>query len=805
MGWLTAPVRLVRDLPIGFKLAMTVAGALALLTGVSLFAFNRLGFVTSMQANVATQSAVEHQVQRSLLAAQELRVVSRELQMQQTVGGIRSALERASRQADLATSLMRDVNPGPDQKLLDDALVRLNALMAAIRQTADLRTELLTVRQKRLFQVRPLFETALTTLINELARGAALEGGVDSVRDTGAPATGPTPGPTARPTAGADQHDPTIDAVNRYRLSMSRVQAASMMFMATGSGSAANDVRDATAEATTSMAAILSSPAPEAIKADAHVVDNIGKAIATASVDLIAMSRRLDELAGTDVENASQAMRGAFEKLTETATDRQRSASGTALAAGREAADNILMMAGAIALLLVSTGSAVTAMLTFPIRRLTRIVQAIAGGETDQTVPYTAWRDEIGRMAASVETLRTVMRQSFIQNQMIEQLPVGVMTAEPAGDFRITYLNAEARKILESVKETIRVPVDALIGQPLDVIQSGAQHGRDRVADPAKLPYAARLTLGAETLDLRISAIFDRDHAYAGPLMTWRPATAQTRLVRQFEQNVGTIARTVGESADAMRQAASVMRQSALAAGERTQAVSTASDHASHSVSTAAAGAEEVAVSVAEIGRQVAESAEIAGRAVAEAQATDASVSGLSEAADRISAVVRLIGDIAARTNLLALNATIEAARAGEAGKGFAVVAGEVKNLATQTAKATQEIGGQIAAMQAATGQAVTALRSISLTIQRMNEIATVVAGSVEAQGTATQSIAQAVQQAASGTADVSVNIAAVSEVVEETGNRAGLVLDAATEMTAQSAVLSEAVGTFLAAVQQAA
>jgi methyl-accepting chemotaxis protein len=133
------------------------------------------------------------------------------------------------------------------------------------------------------------------------------------------------------------------------------------------------------------------------------------------------------------------------------------------------------------------------------------------------------------------------------------------------------------------------------------------------------------------------------------------------------------------------------------------------------------------------------------------------------------------------------------------------VVAGEVKTLATQTAKATQEIGGQIAAMQQATSQAVTALRSIGLTIQRMHEIATVIAGSVEAQGAATQSIAQAVQQAAPGTAEVSSNIAAVSKVVEETGGRAGAVLEAATEMTGQAAALSEAAGTFLVAVQQAA
>ncbi|WP_428490610.1 methyl-accepting chemotaxis protein [Rhodopila sp.] len=792
MRWLNLPLRLIRDLPIGVKLAATVVGALSLLTGVSLFAFDRLGFVTSMQENVAAQSAVDHQVQRSLLAAQELRVVSRELLMQQTVSGIRNALQRATKQTELAASLMHDVKVGPDQPLLDEALVRLNGLMGAVEKTADLRTELLTVRQKRLFQARPMFDTSLTTLVNELARGSALDGGVGSVRDSGEQTK-------------ADQRDPTIEAVNRYRLAMSRVQTAAMMFMATGSGSAANDIREATADATAAMAAILTGPAPDAIKVDARMVESIGKGIGAASVELIEISRQLDQLAGVEVEQASQAMGSAFDKLAETAADRQHAASNQALAAGRQASSNLLMMVGVIALLMAALGVVVTRSLAGPIRHLTRIVQAIAGGRTDQTVPYTAWRDEIGRMAGSVETLRTVMRQSFIQNQMIEQLPVGVMTAEPSGDFRITYLNAEARTILQTAPDTISVAVDELVGQPIDVFHADSRLRGGLIGDPANLPFSARIILGTETLDLRVSAIADRDGAYAGPLMTWRRATAQARLVAQFEQSVGGIARSVGESADGMRQAASVMRESAVAAGERTLAVSAASDQASRSVNTAAAGAEEVAASVAEIGRQVAESAQIASQAVADTQATDASVGSLSEAADRISTVVRLIGDIASRTNLLALNATIEAARAGEAGKGFAVVAGEVKNLAMQTAKATQEIGGQIAAMQQATGQAVTALRSISGTIQRMNEIASVIAGSVEMQGEATQSIAQAVQHAAAGTAEVNSNITAVSDVVTETGSRAGGVLEAATAMTEHASVLKQEVARFLVAVQQAA
>jgi hypothetical protein len=263
MGWLNAPIRLIRDLPIGFKLAMTVAGALSLLVGVSWFALDRLRFVTAMQLDAAAHAAVERQVQHGLITAQELRVIARELQAQQTVTGIRSAFERAEQQTAAATKLVREIDAGPDRKLVEDAVVRLNGLMDAVRRAATLRSDLLTARQKRLFQARPTFETAMTTLFDELARGAAMGGGVAVVRDT----TGQS--------LQADQRDPTIEAANRYRLAMSRIQGAALMFMATGNGSAANDVRDATSQAASSMATILSGPAPDDIKADAHMVDTM--------------------------------------------------------------------------------------------------------------------------------------------------------------------------------------------------------------------------------------------------------------------------------------------------------------------------------------------------------------------------------------------------------------------------------------------------------------------------------------------------------------------------------------------------
>ena len=217
-----------------------------------------------------------------------------------------------------------------------------------------------------------------------------------------------------------------------------------------------------------------------------------------------------------------------------------------------------------------------------------------------------------------------------------------------------------------------------------------------------------------------------------------------------------------------------------------------------------ATATEELSASVEEISRQVAQSAQMALAAVETANATNAKVEGLADASQKIGEVVNLINDIAAQTNLLALNATIEASRAGEAGKGFAVVASEVKSLATQTAKATEEIGAQIAAIQGETQEAVAAIQEIGKSITEISDTATAIASAVEEQGAATREIAENVQQASSGTQNVSSNIVEVSRGVQETGSSAQQVLLSAEQLGEQSDELQAAVSSFLDRVKAA-
>ena len=275
-------------------------------------------------------------------------------------------------------------------------------------------------------------------------------------------------------------------------------------------------------------------------------------------------------------------------------------------------------------------------------------------------------------------------------------------------------------------------------------------------------------------------------------------------LTRSFDNSVSKILGMVADAGTEMHSTASAMSATAEQTTRQAGLVAAGAEEASANVQTVASASDELAASIQEISRQVNQSAHVASNAAQQSAQTNELMQSLVQSAQRIGEVVDLINDIASQTNLLALNATIEAARAGEAGKGFAVVANEVKTLANQTGKATDEIAQQIAAVQDATQKAVAAIQGIGLTISEINEISTAIASAVEEQGAATHEIARNVQQAAEGTQKVTQNIGGVSEAAEETGHSAHSVLIAATGLSRESSELRRVVDGFLKDVRAA-
>ena len=277
---------------------------------------------------------------------------------------------------------------------------------------------------------------------------------------------------------------------------------------------------------------------------------------------------------------------------------------------------------------------------------------------------------------------------------------------------------------------------------------------------------------------------------------------AMRKMADHFESSVGKVIETVTTAATELQAASGQMAGTAAETCAQATTVASAAQQASDNVETVAAATEELTSCINEIAQQVERSQAVAARAGEEAQATTAQIRALSDNASKIGEVIDLINDIAAQTNLLALNATIEAARAGEAGKGFAVVANEVKHLATQTGRATEEIAAQIKAVQDGTGNAVHAIDSISRVIGEMGEISSAVAAAVEQQTGATGEIARNVGQAAVGTGEVSSNIASVEQAARETGAAAQQIKDSASDLSRQAEFLRHEVGQFLSQVR---
>ena len=413
------------------------------------------------------------------------------------------------------------------------------------------------------------------------------------------------------------------------------------------------------------------------------------------------------------------------------------------------------------------------------------LASAMYGEDGSYLGPMLTWSVITERMRLDAETDRLM--------QMVENMPINVMMCDPQ-TLDLTYMNTQSKKTLRGLESLLPVKVEDMIGQCIDIFHKHPEHQRRLLRDPANLPHTANIKLGEESLKLEVSAVMAKDGGYIGPMVCWSVVTDQLRIA----DDVKEVVKIVSSASTEMKASAESLAASSEETAVQSTTVAAASEEVTANVQTVASAAEQLAASVHEVSSQVTDSSRISREAVSETERTNLTVKGLAEAAQKIGDVVNLISDIAGQTNLLALNATIEAARAGEAGKGFAVVASEVKSLATQTAKATEDIASQVGAIQGATNEAVSAIQGIGQTIGRINEIATSISSAVEEQSAATAENSRNVQEAANGTQEVSSNISGVSMAANESGQAAGQVLTAAESLAHEGEQMHQKVQEFV-------
>ena len=386
---------------------------------------------------------------------------------------------------------------------------------------------------------------------------------------------------------------------------------------------------------------------------------------------------------------------------------------------------------------------------------------------------------------------------------VINALPANVLVLDPVSA-NITYANKRSIETMHALRQYLprEIDPDRMIGTSMDVFHKNPHHQRSIVADPARLPWRTKIRLGPKTLDLHVSAVMSHGN-YIAAVLSWADVTPFADAISTFDTAIQTALDLAGGATNTLRDSANLVLEKTGETSEAAETASTGAAGTSANVRTVARAVDELNSANAEITQQMNRSRAVTSEAVEEARQAVSSVRALSENSNHIGQVVEMIGTIARQTNLLALNATIEAARAGPAGRGFAVVASEVKELAAQTARATDDVSRQVAMIQTATATTVSTIERIAGIIARIDESAISVGSAVEQQSATSTEIRSSVDEASGRTETVSSSVAAVALSAMGSATSAQSMLCATADLNREIDAVAAAVKLFLGVVRK--